>query len=215
MTILYENWSESQGDWRKSAIYMNVTSKSSTKRRGVRVWKTAAQIKEKWGQEAGAALITHKMSCPELRRTQVKDHWDAPPDNTNEDTWENTTVMIVRSWWTCITIMHILPLEHLTVQDLKLFLIWDSEEEVQEEEEEVAELYKACDDSDTTSSSDDTNSPVSVSSSDSKKNQKKKKHKSSKGKKKGSREKRENKGKKGKKAPCFFICTRVSNNLDH
>ncbi len=77
MATLYESWHESGGDWKKSKIYLNITSKEKNKRMGVREWVTRKEIVDKYGEEGAKAIIEYKLSTPELK-DDIRDHPEAP-----------------------------------------------------------------------------------------------------------------------------------------
>ena len=78
MSVLYESWTESGGDWKKSKIYLQVTSTEKTKRMGVREWMHRAEIEKKYGVAGATAIINRKLSEPELKETEVRPHPEAP-----------------------------------------------------------------------------------------------------------------------------------------
>lgn len=78
MTMLYESWEECGGNWSTSKLVLQCRSKDKTKRMGARVWMTKKQLVERYGEEGAEAIIAHKTSDPELMKSHVRDHEDAP-----------------------------------------------------------------------------------------------------------------------------------------
>lgn len=78
MSVLYESWTEAGGDWKKSKIYLQVTSKDKTKRMGVREWMHRAEIEKKFGVVGASAIINRKLSDQELKASEVRPHPEAP-----------------------------------------------------------------------------------------------------------------------------------------
>jgi len=78
MSVLYESWTEAGGDWKKSKIYLQVTSKDKTKRMGVREWMHRAEIEKKFGVAGATAIINRKLSDQELKASEVRPHPEAP-----------------------------------------------------------------------------------------------------------------------------------------
>ena len=78
MSVLYESWTESAGDWKKSKLYLQVTSKEKTKRMGVREWMHRSEIEKKYGVAGATAIINRKLSEPELKESEVRPHPEAP-----------------------------------------------------------------------------------------------------------------------------------------
>lgn len=68
MSVLYESWTEAGGDWKKSKIYLQVTSKDKTKRMGVREWMHRAEIEKKFGVAGATAIINRSFQIRNWRR---------------------------------------------------------------------------------------------------------------------------------------------------
>ncbi|OLP87280.1 hypothetical protein AK812_SmicGene31512 [Symbiodinium microadriaticum] len=77
-SILFEAWEKCQGDWKTSSIYLNLKNVKSTKRTGVRVWMTRAEVIAKFGEEATDAIILRKQSDEKLKATEIRRHPELP-----------------------------------------------------------------------------------------------------------------------------------------
>ena len=78
MSVLYESWNECEGNWKKSGLYLSAVSTERSKRRGVRVWKTKAELVERFGQAGAESIITRKMGGEDLRSKETREHPEAP-----------------------------------------------------------------------------------------------------------------------------------------
>lgn len=78
MSVLFESWNECGADWRKSSIFLQVTSKDKHKRRGVKSWLTKEQLTQRFGSEGAEAIITYKTNDQTLSKSEVRDSPDAP-----------------------------------------------------------------------------------------------------------------------------------------
>ena len=82
MSMLYEEWTESGGNWEKSKIYLQVSSKEKHQRFGVREWMTRGQLETKYGKDGADAIIQRKLGDKELKEKECKMHPDAPESET-------------------------------------------------------------------------------------------------------------------------------------
>ena len=79
LQILMDSWSECKGEWRKSALYLKMTSRKSSSSFGSRRWLTRNQLIAKYGDESMAdSICDGKLGDEELKRTHTKPHPDAP-----------------------------------------------------------------------------------------------------------------------------------------
>ena len=78
MQYLFESWCAAGEDWKSSTVYINVTSRSGSVRRGVKRWMCRSEIARLLGDDVCAAIIEHKYSIKHLRDTEIRDHPDAP-----------------------------------------------------------------------------------------------------------------------------------------
>ena len=78
MGYLYESWCSAQEDWRQSTVYMTISSKNGTVKRGIKKWMTRTQMEASVGKEVAAAIIDYKLSNETLRQTEVRANPDAP-----------------------------------------------------------------------------------------------------------------------------------------
>ena len=77
--ILMDEWLSCVGDWKKSSLVQRMKLSKRTKKHGARVWLTQGQIEEKYKSAAIAQqIVDAKLSDPELAKTHVKAHEDAP-----------------------------------------------------------------------------------------------------------------------------------------
>ncbi len=83
MAYLFENWQAALGDWRKSAVFVRIYNKSTSKNYGRREWQTKAQLLKKYeNDEAVADLIFRKEE--QEGQPQVRYHPDFPE---REEAW--------------------------------------------------------------------------------------------------------------------------------
>lgn len=80
MTVLYESWNEANGKWKDSKIYLQAKTKASNRKTGRRMWLTRAEMVIKFGEQGAAAIIERKLADPELLRSQVRRHPEAPDE---------------------------------------------------------------------------------------------------------------------------------------
>ena len=62
MGYLFESWCTAQEEWKKSTIYLTISSKNGTVRRGIKKWMTRMQLEASVGKEVAAAIIEYKLS---------------------------------------------------------------------------------------------------------------------------------------------------------
>ncbi|CAE7828314.1 unnamed protein product, partial [Symbiodinium necroappetens] len=77
-SILFEAWEKCQGDWKTSSIYLNLKSISRTRRTGVRVWMTRAEVVAKFGETSADAIILRKQGDEKLRTSEIRRHPELP-----------------------------------------------------------------------------------------------------------------------------------------
>ncbi|CAE7240861.1 unnamed protein product [Symbiodinium sp. CCMP2592] len=73
---LFESWCNAEGDWRKSCVYVNVCSKNTKTRKGVKKWLTFQELVSKLGETVAEAIVEHKRSVKDS--AEVRDHPDCP-----------------------------------------------------------------------------------------------------------------------------------------
>ena len=79
LQILMDSWSECKGEWRKSALFLKMTSRSSSSSFGSRRWLTRNQLVAKYNDQSMAdAICNGKLGDEELKNTHTKPHPDAP-----------------------------------------------------------------------------------------------------------------------------------------
>ena len=92
--MLLEQWTACAGDWKKSSLYMTLTSSSALRLRGRRVWLTRDMLAKKYGSyEIADEIIRAKESDEKTAATQIKPHPDAP--NNKVQCWGNVAVQYV------------------------------------------------------------------------------------------------------------------------
>lgn len=75
--VLFEAWISCAGDWKKSKLYISVTSSTTNQRLGRRRWMTASEMRQRFG-DATDAIITRKTGDEELRAKEVRPHPECP-----------------------------------------------------------------------------------------------------------------------------------------
>ncbi|CAE6956176.1 unnamed protein product [Symbiodinium sp. CCMP2592] len=70
---LFESWCNAEGDWRKSCVYVNVCSKNTKTRKGVKKWLTYQEIVSKLGETVADAIVEHKRSVKEAQQFWILD----------------------------------------------------------------------------------------------------------------------------------------------
>ena len=78
MTVLYESWTECEGNWTKSSLHMQAKNTTSTTRKGVRSWMNYQQLQQRFGKAGADAIVAHKLANAALKETEVRDNKDAP-----------------------------------------------------------------------------------------------------------------------------------------
>ena len=79
LAILQEAWAGCQGEWKRSDLFLKLTSRKSHTSFGARVWMTKSQLTNKYGNAAIAdTIIQAKLDDPKLCESCVKWHPDAP-----------------------------------------------------------------------------------------------------------------------------------------
>ncbi|CAE7212823.1 unnamed protein product [Symbiodinium sp. CCMP2592] len=77
-SILFEAWEKCNGDWKTSSIYLNLKNIKSTRRTGVRVWMTRAEVVAKFGETSADAIILRKLGDEKLKNSEVRRHPELP-----------------------------------------------------------------------------------------------------------------------------------------
>ena len=75
MGYLYESWNAAQCDWKRSTVYLRVSSKTGSRRFGVKKWLSKAQLASLHGAEVAELMILHNT---EHQPDEVRDHPDCP-----------------------------------------------------------------------------------------------------------------------------------------
>ena len=80
LAVLLEDWIACDGCWVESSFYKRVTQRTTTSRRGCRVWLTREQIRIKYGGSHKIAdmICDSKLNDPESFKHQTKVHPDCP-----------------------------------------------------------------------------------------------------------------------------------------
>lgn len=78
MTTLFESWTQCQGNWKSSSIYLQVVKRDTTVRKGVRRWMIWKEVVERFGEEGAAALVEYKKNDEELAKKEIRPHPSAP-----------------------------------------------------------------------------------------------------------------------------------------
>ena len=78
MSVLYESWTQCDGNWTKSSLHLQARNKTSTTRKGVRSWMNFQQLEQRFGKTGAEAIVAHKNSNAALKEAEVRDNKDAP-----------------------------------------------------------------------------------------------------------------------------------------
>ena len=78
MSLLFESWCMANENRRNSTVYVQVTERSGTIRRGVKKWMTRAEMEKKWDTDITDAIIAYKNSSKSICEEEVRPHPDAP-----------------------------------------------------------------------------------------------------------------------------------------
>lgn len=78
MTTLFESWTQCQGNWKTSSIYLQIVRRDTTVRKGVRRWMIWKEVVERFGEEGATALIEYKKNDEELAKKEIRPHPSAP-----------------------------------------------------------------------------------------------------------------------------------------
>ena len=78
MSYIFESWLAAGEVWAKSSVYLNITTCTGTRRKGVKRWMTFAEISRQYGEAVASAIVSHKLSSAELSEHEVRWHPDAP-----------------------------------------------------------------------------------------------------------------------------------------
>ena len=120
MAILFEEWTNCNGDWSTSSFVVRMRERTTEKQKGGRRWMTEGDIVDKYSKgrtveearQIARDIVVGKEACKHMRSTHIRPHPDAP-----------------------------------LRQDMRLFLIWDEEFETTETDSIVEALFQ-CKDSD-------------------------------------------------------------------
>ena len=81
LQVLFEQWMICDGHWSESTFYQQLKVSHLHRRRGARKWLTQSELAAKYNSiNIAQKIVTAKLRDPELRKTQVRDHKDAPGD---------------------------------------------------------------------------------------------------------------------------------------
>lgn len=78
MTTLFESWTQCEGNWTKSSLYLEVCSKDKITRRGVKRWMIFKEMCDKFGEEGATFIAEHKKSDKKLSEQEIRPHPNAP-----------------------------------------------------------------------------------------------------------------------------------------
>ena len=78
MHFLYESWCSGSEDWKKTTIWLRISSKSGSRHLGVKRWMTRLQMENLLGSDVASAITEAKESDPVLKNTECRYHPDAP-----------------------------------------------------------------------------------------------------------------------------------------
>ena len=69
------------GHWSESAFYQQLKTSHMHRRRGARKWMTESELALKYNSASIASkIVAAKLRDPELKKSQVREHKDAPGD---------------------------------------------------------------------------------------------------------------------------------------
>ena len=99
MNILFEQWMESQGQWKESNLFLQLVRTKSSRKRGARAWLTKGELVQRYGckdtaekivqaKERHARLIEEGKEEGEVQVRQHPDSDDARP-----------VVLVISSFW--------------------------------------------------------------------------------------------------------------------
>ncbi|CAE7879827.1 unnamed protein product [Symbiodinium microadriaticum] len=79
MSSLYEDFLQTEGNWRNSMVYKSIKSTTKNGRRGIRRWLTRRQLLATFDtKEIVDSIIARKETDEYLRSTEVREHPDCP-----------------------------------------------------------------------------------------------------------------------------------------
>ena len=81
LQVLFEQWMSCDGHWSESSLYQQLKVSHTHRRRGARKWLTETELAVKYNSENIAnKIVMSKLTDPEVKKLQVRDHPDAPGD---------------------------------------------------------------------------------------------------------------------------------------
>ena len=81
------------GHWKESSLYQQLKVSHTHRRRGARKWMTESELGLKYNSARIASrIVAHKLSDPEVKKLQVRDHPDAPGDSDTRLFFESTHI---------------------------------------------------------------------------------------------------------------------------
>lgn len=78
-SVLFDAWSQCDGNWTKSKFLQNIRERHSSRRRGVRKWLFSKQMDEVFGLEVAEGMRERKRLDPELWLSETRFHPECPP----------------------------------------------------------------------------------------------------------------------------------------
>lgn len=78
--VLFDAWVQcEEGNWDKSKFYMDIKTRHSSRRRGVRKWLLRHEMVEKFTEPVAQAMIDHKLADEKLLEKETRYHPNLPP----------------------------------------------------------------------------------------------------------------------------------------
>ena len=78
MGVLYESWTQCEGNWTKSSLHLQAKNTQSTTRKGVRSWMNMQQLETRFGKKGAEAIVAHKLGNASLKEAEVRESQNAP-----------------------------------------------------------------------------------------------------------------------------------------
>ena len=151
MAYIYESWLASGENWTQSSVYLNITSSTGTRRRGVKRWLTFAEIERQYGPTVAKAIVDHKLTTPDLAETEVRFHPDAPgveaPLSASRFSW------LIGEWLGSLVFLL------LSWQEAKQYFVLDNESFEDIKEDWVTRMFKAAEEDENKNRSSPSRSP--------------------------------------------------------
>ena len=84
LAVLFEQWMACSGHWSESAIYLQMKVEKRLRKCGTRKWLTIHELAMKYASmDVAKKIKAAKESDPEIARTQIRPHPDAPEDEVS------------------------------------------------------------------------------------------------------------------------------------